>query len=345
KPIVAAGIIEPNLFLHLYNSKNTPRLGAQNSSIGALFPTRKSYGGHAVPRACQARRGLKVEAVAVTERKPSIAVKAIVSVKPTFHSIPDIGFSQVFDFITNWRGRTLLLELVSAEAQPRYARLSTTEDGLEKYEADLVIPSDFGEVGAILVENELHKEMHLIDILLNGLPFGSLQFPCNSWVQPKSVDPEKRVFFTTKSYLPSQTPSGLKRLREKDLEALRGDGTGERKNFERIYDYSTYDDLGNPDKNPELARPVLGGSKEFPYPRRCRTEHPPTKIEINHYYTNQRIQDLKGRSTSLYVPRDEQFSEVKQLNFNTSSKPYIHVFIQGYQMKKVIQISQLLIYS
>lgn len=79
------------------------------------------------------------------------------------------------------------------------------------------------------------------------------------------------------SYLPSQTPKGLERLRSKDLQTVRGDGTGERKSFERIYDYDVYNDLGNPDTNDDMARPVLGGSKEFPYPRRCRTGRPRTK--------------------------------------------------------------------
>lgn len=72
------------------------------------------------------------------------------------------------------------------------------------------------------------------------------------------------------SYLPSQTPSGLKRLRIKELELIRGNGQGERKSFDRIYDYDTYNDLGDPDSKPASARPVLGG-KDHPYPRRCRT--------------------------------------------------------------------------
>lgn len=56
---------------------------------------------------------------------------------------------------------------------------------------------------------------------------------------------------------------------------MRGDGVGERKMSDRIYDYAKYNDLGNPDKGWEKARPTLGGNK-IPYPRRCRTGRTPT---------------------------------------------------------------------
>lgn len=93
------------------------------------------------------------------------------------------------------------------------------------------------------------------------------------------------------SYLPSQTPSGMRRLREEELVLLRGNGQGHRKAGDRIYDYDVYNDMGNPDKKPELARPVLGG-KEHPYPRRCRTGRPRcetgkslfTKFDFHHQY-------------------------------------------------------------
>ena len=78
------------------------------------------------------------------------------------------------------------------------------------------------------------------------------------------------------SYLPSQTPRGLKSLRKKELRSLRGNGEEECKAFDRIYDYDTYNDLGDPTKA-GLARQVLGGSKEYPYPRRCRTGRPRCK--------------------------------------------------------------------
>lgn len=71
--------------------------------------------------------------------------------------------------------------------------------------------------------------------------------------------------------MPSQTPSGLTRLREEELVLLRGNGEGERKSSDRIYDYDVYNDLGDPNTSIDLKRPVLGGSKQYPYPRRCRT--------------------------------------------------------------------------
>jgi lipoxygenase len=82
------------------------------------------------------------------------------------------------------------------------------------------------------------------------------------------------------SYLPDQTPSGLTRLRKHELELKRGSGTEERKTTDRIYDYDMYNDLGDPDTDQDKARPVLGGSKEFPYPRRCRTGRPQSNTGI-----------------------------------------------------------------
>lgn len=43
---------------------------------------------------------------------------------------------------------------------------------------------------------------------------------------------------------------------------------------DRIYDYDLYNDLGDPDKRPQHARPTLGGNLN-PHPRRCRTGQPP----------------------------------------------------------------------
>ncbi|MCH91545.1 lipoxygenase, partial [Trifolium medium] len=82
---------------------------------------------------------------------------------------------------------------------------------------------------------------------------------------------------------------------------LRGDGTGERKEWERIYDYDVYNDLGQPDKNDVFARPTLGGSSTLPYPRRGRTGRKPTLKDP----------ESESRSKSFYIPRDESLNPLK----------------------------------
>lgn len=85
------------------------------------------------------------------------------------------------------------------------------------------------------------------------------------------------VNYFHQTYLPSKTPPALKYYREEELESLRGTGTGKLEEWDRVYDYDTYNDLSNPDKGVKYTRHILGGTSEYPYPRRGRTGRPRTK--------------------------------------------------------------------
>ncbi|KAM1158118.1 hypothetical protein FF1_028651 [Malus domestica] len=264
---------------------------------------------------------------ATSTENNAFTVKALVTVTVTGGLLSSIGLTRPLDDLTDLLGKTLLLELVSAELDPKtgleketvkgYGHKASHKDDEVVYEATFTIPAGFGEVGAVQVENEHHKEMFIKSIDLSGFPNGTVNVPCNTWAHSKFDNPEKRIFFTNKSYLPSETPSGLKKLRESELQTLRGNGEGQRKTSDRIYDYDTYNDIGDPDSKDELARPVLGG-KDHPYPRRCRTGRPRSKKDPL----------SEQRSSSVYVPRDEAFADVKQLTFSTKTlKSVLHALL------------------
>ncbi|XP_062232947.1 lipoxygenase 2.1, chloroplastic-like [Phragmites australis] len=216
----------------------------------------------------------------------------------------------------------LLLELVSAELDPEteqerdtvsssatYLRREGTDFFI--YEATFTVPASFGTVGAVHVENDHHRDMFIRDIKVfrDGYESSAVTFHCNSWIVYKNDNPaDKRTFFPLKSYLPSQTPRGVERLRKSELQAIRGNGYGERRKSERIYDYDVYNDLGDPDHDLDTKRPVLGG-KEHPYPRRCRTGRHRSKTDP--------LSEVRTAKGEIYLPRDEAFSERKDRAFNT----------------------------
>ncbi|XP_042472154.1 linoleate 13S-lipoxygenase 2-1, chloroplastic-like [Zingiber officinale] len=260
--------------------------------------------------------------------QPTFVAKSRRPAKTTVTVLLTIGgvFAQTettreLDDINGMNGQTLQLKLVSADLDhtgsekktgAAFAHEAKLGIGSITYEATFSVPANFGKIGAVVVRNELDNELFLKDIVLkiDGDDSAPLLFDCKSWLHSKF----DRVFFTSnKSYLPSETPAGLVRLRKQELQILRGYGIGERKKFERIYDYDVYNDLGNPDSNPGLARPVLGGY-EFPYPRRCRTGRP----------RNRSDRKSEQRSATVYVPRDEGFSEVKQEQSLLKLRSVIH---------------------
>ncbi|KAL5782577.1 hypothetical protein ACOSP7_007606 [Xanthoceras sorbifolium] len=180
---------------------------------------------------------------------------------------------------------------------------------------------DMDVPGAFIIRNHHHSQFYLKTVTLEDVPgHGRIHFVCNSWVYPTHRYKYDRVFFSNKTYLPCQTPEPLRRYREDELENLRGKGKGELKEWDRVYDYAYYNDLGSPEKGPEYARPVLGGSEEYPYPRRGKTGRKPTKKDPN---SESRLPLL---SLDIYVPRDERFGHLKFSDF------------LAYALKSLVQI-------
>ncbi|KAH9618592.1 hypothetical protein KSS87_003949 [Heliosperma pusillum] len=140
---------------------------------------------------------------------------------------------------------------------------------------------DFGIPGAITVKNEHNSQFYLKTITLNDIPgHGTINFLCNSWVYPTERYTTDRVFFSNKAYLPHETPAPLNKYREEELEILRGNGEGILEEWDRVYDYAYYNDLGDPDKDPNTE----------------------TKLPL-----------IKG--LDVYVPRDERFGHLKMSDF------------------------------
>lgn len=65
-----------------------------------------------------------------------------------------------------------------------------------EYTADLSLPADFGRPGAILVGNVHIKEVFLTDIVVHGFSDGPIFFPANTWIQPQTLDPNRRIIFS-----------------------------------------------------------------------------------------------------------------------------------------------------
>ncbi|MBA0670561.1 hypothetical protein Goklo_024386 [Gossypium klotzschianum] len=218
--------------------------------------------------------------------------------------------------------RGVFLQLVSSDIDPRTGKAKVSKEAILDWSRDLpinankfvthevqfLVDGNFGVPGAILVTNKNSKELYLKSITLEGF----LHFDCQSWVQPEKLHPEKRIFFTNKAYLPNETPMGLRELREKELREMRGNGEGVRVLSDRIYDYDVYNDLGNPDKGLEFARPDLGGQRR-PYPRRCRTGRPSTNLDPKSEYP-------ANEMMPMYVPRDEAFSDGKRRTVDAGSR-------------------------
>ncbi|KAH9326873.1 hypothetical protein KI387_007051 [Taxus chinensis] len=187
--------------------------------------------------------------------------------------------------------------------------------GDTKYSITFKWKSELGVPGALLVTNTHAREFFLKSLTLSAVSgkLPALRFFCNSWIYPYYLyNKTARVFFSTESHLPDATPAGLITLREQELTTLRGNGTGERQLWDRVYDYDVYNDLGKPDTNPDLRREVLGGSQDLPYPRRCRTGRAPAK-------TDRKFESLPLLpTTQFFIPPDEKFPHINLSDYRAN---------------------------
>ncbi|CAJ1950883.1 unnamed protein product [Sphenostylis stenocarpa] len=264
-------------------------------------------------------RSHKVKGTVVLMKKNVFDFNNITSVSGIIGTGIDIVGSAV-DGISAITGSSVSIQLISATKADsngngivgRKAYLegiitSTPTLGVEQSAFDVQFKwdADMGIPGAFIIRNNMQVEFFLVSLTLEDIPNkGTIHFACNSWVYNHKDYEDDRIFFANEAYITSKTPGPLMTYREAELKSLRGNGRGKRKEWDRIYDYDVYNDLGNPDCGKNLARPVLGGSTTYPYPRRGRTGRKPTK------------KDPKcEKPGKVYVPRDENFGHLKSSDF------------------------------
>ncbi|KAL1806544.1 probable linoleate 9S-lipoxygenase 5 [Daucus carota subsp. sativus] len=259
------------------------------------------------------------------EKKKKIRGKVVLMKKNVLDS-SDLC-SAVLDRVHELFGRGVSLQLVSSVRgdsanvlRGKLGKAAFLEDWVTKITAVAAGDAEFnvtldwdesiGDPGAFIITNQHHSQFYLKTITLEDFPgHGRVHFVCNSWVYPAKRYKNKRVFFANKCYLPHETPEFLRHYREEELRNLRGNGSGMLKEWDRVYDYAYYNDLGSPEEGAEYSRPVLGGSKEYPYPRRGRTGRDQHKNDPN---SESRLPLL---SLDIYVPRDERFNHIKFSDF------------------------------
>ncbi|XP_004510411.1 linoleate 9S-lipoxygenase-like [Cicer arietinum] len=272
-------------------------------------------------------RGEKLKGTVVLMQKNVLDINALTAVQSpggiiggAIGAIGDIAGS-LLDTATSFLGRSIAFKLISATTDDGTGKgkvgkqtfleglltsLPTLGDKQTAFSIHFEWDSDMGIPGAFYIDNFMQGEFFLVSLTLENVPnHETINFVCNSWVYNSKKYKTGRIFFANKTYLPSETPAPLVYYRKEELKTLRGDGTGERKEWERIYDYDVYNDLGEPDKKSTLARPILGGSSTLPYPRRGRTGRKPTNKDPK----------SESRSDVVYLPRDESFGHLKSSDF------------------------------
>ncbi|VFQ98599.1 unnamed protein product [Cuscuta campestris] len=324
------------------SSRNRVRDLDSRSGLNRVPMRRRGFLARGIAAAAVSSDQMGARVVVPEKAAAKVEVRAVVTVRNKDYEDFKETLVKHLDNLSESLGRNVVLQLISSsqiDSKTKEAKRSSKvvlKDWTKKsklktervnYTAEFTVDSNFGIPGAISVINKHQQEFFLESITLQGFHDpGPLHFPCNSWVQSSKTHPLPRIFFSNQPYLPDDTPPGLKALREKELRDLRGDGTRARRLSDRIYDFDVYNDLGNPDKGIDFARPVLGG-KDTPYPRRCRTGRPPTDTDIN-------AESRLEKPSPMYVPRDEQFEESKRDAFSTGRlKAVLHNLLPGLQAK------------
>lgn len=189
-------------------------------------------------------------------------------------------------------------------------RLPLLVAGETEFEIKFKFNETDGIPGAIIVKNNHSDEFYLKSVTIEDFPGkGRIHFACNSWVYNVNKYHYDRIFFANDVYLPENTPEPLKPYREDELIHLQGNDVHRKlEEWDRIYNYAYYNDLADPGKG--ITRPVLGGSNEYPYPRRGKTGRAPSKKDPK---TESRLNDIVA--LDIYVPRDERFGHLKMSDF------------------------------
>ncbi|RVW53172.1 putative linoleate 9S-lipoxygenase 5 [Vitis vinifera] len=155
----------------------------------------------------------------------------------------------VLDWVHELFGQGVSLQLVSAVhgdpanglqgkiGKPAYLEdwittITSLTAGESAFKVTFDWDEEIGEPGAFIIRNNHHSEFYLRTLTLEDVPGpGRIHFVCNSWVYPAKHYKTDRVFFTNQTYLPSETPGPMRKYREGELVNLRGDGTGELKEW------------------------------------------------------------------------------------------------------------------
>ncbi|KAK4268158.1 hypothetical protein QN277_024847 [Acacia crassicarpa] len=224
-------------------------------------------------------------------------------------------------------GKGKLSDVAHFKGGKRKKQEGTTET-LITYRITIRVDLNFGIPLAFLIKNPHNKKRFYLQHASIETPTNQIiHFPCSSWIYPFKNIKSHRIFFSNTCYIPRETPRGLVGLRMEEIERMRGNGeSGERKEWERIYEYEVYNDLGDP-QNP---RPALGRSRWYPYPRRLRTGRQPSSSSMS---GESRPESMLW---NIYVPADERCSP-KKLNELQSKAVQAFVYFVIPELKLLLE--------